>query len=96
MTVDHPNAQRIIFRGHVQGVGFRYTVLRLAQSYRRISGYVRNMPDGSVELFVQGPSDEVEAFINDIRTGPHASYIHETIRHPAAPSDRFTDFRIAF
>lgn len=96
MTADQRKALRVIFRGHVQGVGFRYTVLRLAQPYRTISGYVRNMPDGSVELFVQGPSYEAEAFINDVCTGPHASYIHETIRHPAAPTDRFTDFHIAF
>ncbi len=96
MTAPHFTATRISFRGHVQGVGFRYTVLRLAQPYPTITGYVRNMPDGSVELFAQGPPHELEAFINDICTGPHASYIHQTIRHPAAPSDRYSDFRISF
>jgi len=92
----HKSAVRISFRGHVQGVGFRYATLRLAQRFPAISGYVRNMPDGSVELFAQGPPHDVEAFLNDICTGPHAAHIHETIRHPAATTDRFKEFRIAF
>ena len=96
MNVTQHTAVRITFHGRVQGVGFRYTVLRLAQRYPAVSGYVRNMPDGSVELFAQGPPHNVEAFVNDICSGPHAAHIHETIRHPAATSDRFTEFRIAF
>lgn len=96
MTSSDLIAQRVIFRGHVQGVGFRYTVLRLAQPYPSITGYIRNLPDGSVELLAQGPSHDVEALVHDICHGPHAEYIQAVERHPAAPSDRFTEFRIAF
>ncbi|MCX7846567.1 MAG: acylphosphatase [bacterium] len=96
MTTPSPIALRVIFRGHVQGVGFRYTVLRLAQPYRSLTGYVRNQPDGSVEVFAQGPHTVVEAFIQDICHGPHQDYIREVERHPTPPSDRFTEFRIAF
>lgn len=96
MTARDLIAQRIIFRGHVQGVGFRYTVLRLAQPYPSITGYVRNLPDGGVELLAQGPPHDVEAFVRDICQGPHADYIHSVERHPAAVSNRFTEFRIAF
>ena len=58
-------AKRIIFKGHVQGVGFRYTVMDLARSFE-VCGWVRNLPDGSVELQVMGESAEVEAFIKEI------------------------------
>ncbi len=45
--------RRIIYTGLVQGVGFRATVLRLAQPYP-VAGWVRNLPNGSVELIVEG------------------------------------------
>jgi len=54
--------QRIItYIGSVQGVGFRYTATRLAGGFT-VDGYVRNLPDGSVELLVEGEGDEITAF----------------------------------
>jgi len=53
---------RVIYTGHVQGVGFRYTSQRLAKGYA-ISGYVRNLADGSVELVVEGQQTEVDRFL---------------------------------
>jgi acylphosphatase len=44
----------VIYKGRVQGVGFRFTVLRFAQGYDSIVGYVKNLPDGAVELYVEG------------------------------------------
>jgi acylphosphatase len=63
---------RVAFRGHVQGVGFRYTARHLAASYA-VAGYVRNEPDGSVELVAEGERDEVEAFVNAVSSelAPH-------------------------
>jgi acylphosphatase len=58
-------AKRVIFRGRVQGVGFRYAVKDLARSFE-ICGWVRNLPDGNVELEVMGEPAEVEAFIKEI------------------------------
>lgn len=54
-----------IFRGHVQGVGFRYTTAHLARGYD-VTGFVRNMPDGSVQLVVEGAPDVIERFISEI------------------------------
>ena len=58
-------AKRVTFEGRVQGVGFRYTVKDLSRGFE-VCGWVRNLPDGSVELQVMGEPDEVESFIKEI------------------------------
>lgn len=55
--------------GRVQGVGFRYFVLRHARALN-LAGYVRNLRDGRVEFFVQGEAADVLQLIEQIRTGP--------------------------
>jgi len=50
------------YQGRVQGVGFRATAAQVAGRHP-VAGWVRNEPDGSVVLEVEGPSDEVEAFL---------------------------------
>lgn len=54
------------YRGVVQGVGFRATCRSLARGFA-VSGFVRNLPDGSVELEAQGDRAEVDAFLAAIR-----------------------------
>ncbi|HPD17009.1 MAG TPA: acylphosphatase [Planctomycetota bacterium] len=56
---------RVVFRGQVQGVGFRYTARRAAESFA-VTGYVQNEPDGSVELVAEGERDEIEAFLGAV------------------------------
>ena len=58
-------AKRVVFEGRVQGVGFRYSVKDLSRGFE-VCGWVKNLPDGSVELQVMGEADEVEAFIREI------------------------------
>jgi len=58
-------AKRVIFEGRVQGVGFRYTVKDIARGFD-VCGWVKNLPDGSVELQAMGESDELDAFIREI------------------------------
>ncbi|MCK4886914.1 MAG: acylphosphatase [Planctomycetes bacterium] len=58
-------AKHIIFRGTVQGVGFRFTVFGVA-SRLQLGGFVRNLHDGTVEMVVQGPQGEVKNCIEDI------------------------------
>jgi acylphosphatase len=58
--------QRIVtYRGNVQGVGFRFTACRAARNYD-VTGYVRNLPDGSVEVLVEGDSDQIDPFLADL------------------------------
>lgn len=58
--------RRAIFHGRVQGVGFRWTTSRIAKPIA-VAGWVRNRPDGTVELIVQGPADVVEMFLNEVQ-----------------------------
>jgi acylphosphatase len=57
---------RIDYSGHVQGVGFRYTVKSLALGYE-VTGTIRNLPDGGVELVVEGAEAELKAFQQAVR-----------------------------
>lgn len=62
----HAGQRRVLrYYGRVQGVGFRFTVRELASGHP-VSGYVRNMPDGSVELVVEGDTEEVDRLAADI------------------------------
>ena len=55
--------------GVVQGVGFRHFTRQLAESYG-IEGYVRNVPDGSVEVVAEGDRQALKAFLDEVRIGP--------------------------
>ncbi len=57
---------QVVYSGHVQGVGFRYTVKSLAPGYE-VAGTIRNLPDGRVELVVEGQPEELEAFQQAVR-----------------------------
>lgn len=58
--------RRVHFSGHVQGVGFRYTTHRIAAGYQ-VTGYVRNLQDGRVELVIEGKTDEIDALLDELR-----------------------------
>jgi acylphosphatase len=62
--------------GRVQGVGFRYFVMRHAQA-EKLYGYVRNLNDGRVEFFLQGDADSVSRVLGKIRVGPDYSLVSE-------------------
>ena len=57
---------QLFYSGQVQGVGFRYTVRSVASGFD-VTGTVRNLPDGAVELVAEGAKDELEAFRQAIR-----------------------------
>jgi acylphosphatase len=67
------------FEGHVQGVGFRFTAQATAGRYA-IVGYVRNLPDGRVELVVEGEKGEIDRFLADLsrRMEGHIQRQHRT------------------
>ncbi|MBN2446578.1 MAG: acylphosphatase [Phycisphaerae bacterium] len=58
--------RRVIYTGHVQGVGFRYTTYNVAAGHV-VVGFVRNMPDGTVELEAEGDLGAVEAFLMGVQ-----------------------------
>ncbi len=73
MTVTEKRIHLIV-SGLVQGVGFRMFVLREA-SARSLSGWTRNLPDGTVEVEAQGNSGLVDELIRQIRIGPSRSSV---------------------
>jgi len=66
----------IYYSGSVQGVGFRYTAKSVAAGFE-VTGTVRNLTDGRVELIAEGASDELEAFRNAIRDAGLAGLIRD-------------------
>lgn len=76
--------RRVFYEGRVQGVGFRWTTKNLARGYE-VTGSVRNLPDGRVELLVSGEVDEVEAFLEAIAESDLKSLIKKVDAHVIAP-----------
>lgn len=60
--------------GRVQGVGFRFFARREASS-RGLRGFVRNLPDGSVEVVAEGPHEDLEALLVALERGPSSSEV---------------------
>ena len=67
-------ASQVFYEGRVQGVGFRYSAKRIAQGYE-ICGFVRNLPDGRVEMQVTGEPSEVKGFLSEMRESTLAGHI---------------------
>jgi acylphosphatase len=88
-----PERLEAVVRGHVQGVGFRYWVVRRAAGLG-LSGWVANQPDGSVRCVAEGSGaalDELERLLN---AGPAGSVVDhvQAVRMPGA--DAFTGFEV--
>ena len=79
----------VFYRGHVQGVGFRYTVKSVAAGFE-VTGLVRNLHDGRVELIAESRKEELEAFLQAIRDSGLGRLI---AREDASWSDGTGEFR---
>lgn len=88
-------AREILISGRVQGVGYRYFAQRSARQYN-ITGYVKNLYDGNVEVFAEGEEKQIELFIADLRQGPPFGDV-ENLAIKAIPfEDRYNSFHVAF
>ena len=75
----------LIVEGKVQGVGFRYFTQEQAQ-YHGLAGWVRNLPDGNVELEVEGDDETIEVFLEAIKTKNRFARV-EQIQHKISEAE---------
>lgn len=92
-----PNADRaqqweVYYRGHVQGVGFRYSAVTASRSLE-VSGYVRNLPDGRVHLVAEGRPEELERLLAQIAR-QHDGRIRDVDLQKRPPEGAFDGFEI--
>lgn len=73
-----------VISGRVQGVGFRYFARQRAEA-RGVAGFVRNLPDGSVEVHAEGPKEALDEFEKDIRVGPTFGRVEDARLTPIRP-----------
>lgn len=86
-------ACRVYYTGRVQGVGFRYSVRQIASEFD-IAGTVRNLPDGRVELILQGDDAEREAMLQAILKSHLKGFIREIEAHDIPPDPARKGFQI--
>jgi acylphosphatase len=85
----------VIFTGRVQGVGFRYTTLRVAQRFE-VTGYVKNLPDWRrVELVAEGLPDVLALFLEAVKDAM-SGYITKAEEERQPATGQFKDFRVAY
>ncbi|MEE9462675.1 MAG: acylphosphatase [Bacteroidales bacterium] len=82
----------ILVRGHVQGVGFRYSAMRAAELYN-VFGFVRNEPDGSVYIEAEGETFNLDMYLDWCRKGPGYGRV-EKVFHTASTVQGFQKFEI--
>jgi acylphosphatase len=83
---------RVLISGLVQGVSFRDACRRAAER-QGVSGWVRNLPDGSVEAVFEGPAAAVDALVDWSRHGPRLALVKD-VRVQAEPPEGITGFQI--
>lgn len=79
--------------GEVQGVGFRFFTQRVAARHQ-VVGYVRNLPDGRVEVHAEGTPEGVEGFKHDLAAGPQHARVEQVEEVSVEPTGHYPSFRI--
>jgi len=85
----------VIVRGVVQGVGFRFFAERLARRYD-LTGYVRNLPDDTVEIEAEGDHGLLNDFLKEVHIGPRAGYVSGLDVEWKPYTGSYEGFRIRF
>ena len=97
MTTTQPkselHARRFVVRGRVQGVGFRFFVEREAHMLG-IAGWVRNNPDGTVEVLAMGTQEQLAGLRGRLREGPRAARVDAVDESSTKAIPGLTAFRI--
>jgi acylphosphatase len=92
MTMNAHERRTVYYSGHVQGVGFRYTTHSIAGNHK-VSGYVRNLPDGRVELVAEGAPRDIRGFLEEVRER-FGSFIRDERADTGPATGEFSRFDI--
>ncbi len=84
-----------IFRGHVQGVGFRWTVVDYAEKFH-LMGTTKNLSDGTVEVYAQGSKESLESFLEAVQKDSGLARIESVIAEYKKPNSQYSNFRIVY
>ena len=84
----------IFYSGDVQGVGFRFTAVDVAQKYG-VTGWVKNRAGGEVELVAEGEDQTLKRFVDDLNS-QMSSYISDKKVNYEPPTGEFVNFQIQF
>ncbi len=84
---------RIILDGIVQGVGFRWFTINIAQKYR-VTGWVRNRLKGDVEIYAEAPKEILLKFIEEVKMGPRFGKVEYADIEWKEASGKFSDFTV--
>jgi acylphosphatase len=90
-----PNVARTVhYSGQVQGVGFRATAVDIARDYR-VTGWVKNLADGRVQLVVEGPEEELGKFLKAVRTRWRKNIEKEQVEEQPV-SGKYSRFEVVY
>ena len=84
--------EHLLIKGIVQGVFFRATAKKIADSHS-VTGWIKNTPEGHVEALVSASDSQLQAFIDWCRQGPEKARVEQVIVSPA-PETSFNEFEI--
>lgn len=90
-----PERLEAIVKGRVQGVGFRYHVIQRARAMN-ITGYARNLWDGSVEVVAEGERASLDQFLAYLEVGSRPAWVREVTANWFAASGEFHSFEVRF
>jgi acylphosphatase len=93
---DSKSAQRreVHYSGHVQGVGFRYSVRQLASGFE-VAGFIRNLPDGRVQLVAEGSARDLTR-LHDAIAAKMAAYVRDAAVDVRPATGEFAGFEIRY
>jgi acylphosphatase len=84
-----------IVRGRVQGVSFRHYTHQRAKELG-LTGWVRNLPDGTVEVTAEGERETLEQLLGFLDTGPLGAHVVHVLKHWQPASDQYHDFDVSY
>jgi len=84
---------QLIIMGRVQGVGYRFAAQQVAKQYQ-LQGWVKNQPNGDVEIIAEGEQQQIDQFTDWAKNGPKYADVHRVAIKHLTESGEFTQFNI--